>query len=503
MPGDLARVVAREVAELERAPERHLDRARQHRQVEQQARLELGRLDLGVEVRARAAERAQRQPVQVLEQLALPRVPDLRAGAAHVGDGQQVERGEAPLAADGGGEIGDHVGVGEVFLLGDARHRQVLGDEELDQRRVGALDAVVAAEARDLARAELGVVAAAALGDVVEERGDVEHPGPLEGRGELRAERVLVGVLGDQEAAHVAQHHQDVLVDGVDVEQVVLHLADDAAKDPEVAAEDAGLVHQAKGVRLAAAGLQDLHEGRVVDRVAPELRVHQVARVVERAQRPRREALRPDRLLVDQEGLEDRVRVALVEVVARDLEHAAALEELLRDRPHRRVLQAGDALLDVEHQDLVQLRHRLGRPVVAPHQPLGGALAAERAVAEALGDGGLQVEHQAVLAPPGDRVQAGADQLEHAAVPLQLAHLERRDQAVRGELLPGAAEAGGARDPDHGLQVAQPARAFLAVGLERVGRVLVLLVALAHLERLGAQERLRIHRRGDGAARTP
>ena len=375
VPGDLARVVAREVAELEGAPERHLDRAGQHRQVEEQARLELGRLDLGVEVGPRAAEGAQGQAVEVFEELALPRVPDLRAGAADVGDGEQVERGQAPLAADGGREIGDHVGVGEVFLLGDARHRQVLGDQVLDQRRVLAGDAVVAAEAPRLAHAELRVVAAAALGDVVEEGGDVEHPRPVEGRGELRAERVLVRVLGDQEAAHVAQHHQDVLVDRVDVEQVVLHLADDAAEHPEVAAEHAGLVHQPEGVRLPAGGLQDLHEGRVVDRVAPELRVHQVARVVERAQRPRRQALRPDRLLVDQEGLEDRVRVALVEVVARHLEHAAALEELLRDRPHRRVLQAGDALLDVEHQDLVQLRHRLGRPVVAPHQPLGGALA--------------------------------------------------------------------------------------------------------------------------------
>ena len=69
MPGDLARVVTGEVAELEGAPERQLDRSRQHRQVEEQARLELGRLDLGIEVRARAAERAQRQPVQVFEEL--------------------------------------------------------------------------------------------------------------------------------------------------------------------------------------------------------------------------------------------------------------------------------------------------------------------------------------------------------------------------------------------------------------------------------------------------
>ena len=70
--------------------------------------------------------------------------------------------------------------------------------------------------------------------------------------GELRAERVLVRVLGDEEAAHVAQHHQDVLVDRVDVEQVVLHLADDAAEHPQVAAEHDGLVHQPEGVRLAA-----------------------------------------------------------------------------------------------------------------------------------------------------------------------------------------------------------------------------------------------------------
>ncbi len=274
----------------------------------------------------------------------------------------------------------------------------------------------------------------------------------------------------------------------------MLHLADDAAEHPEVAAENAGLVHQPERVRLAARRLQDLHEGGVIRRVAPELRVHQVARVVERAKRPRREPLRPDRLLVDEEGLEDGVRIAFVEIVARDLEHAALLEEFLGDRPHRRVLQAGDALLDVEHQDLVELRHRLGRPVVAPHQPLRRALAAERAVAEALGDGGLQVEHQAVLAPAGDRVQAGADQLEHALVALQLAHLEGRDQAVRGELLPLAAETAGARDPDDRLQVAQAARTLLAIGLERVGRVLEFLVALAHLERLGAQERLRVHR---------
>jgi hypothetical protein len=140
----------------------------------------------------------------------------------------------------------------------------VVQHQELDQLHVLAADAVVAAEALHLERAEHRVVAAAALGDVVEEGGDVEHPGPVEGRGELRAERVLVGVLGDEEPAHVAQHHDDVLVHGVDVEQVVLHLPDDAAEDPEVAAEHAGVVHQPERVRLSFLRLEDLHERRVV-----------------------------------------------------------------------------------------------------------------------------------------------------------------------------------------------------------------------------------------------
>ena len=68
------------------------------------------------------------------------------------------------------------------------------------------------------------------------------------------------------------------------------------------------------------------------------------------------------------------------------------------------------------------------------------------------------------------------------------------------QLAPGAAEAGGARHPHDHLQVAQAARALLAVGLQRIRRVLVLHVALAHLERLRAQEGLRVDRLGGGLA---
>ena len=183
-----------------------------------------------------------------------------------------------------------------------------------------------------------------------------------------------------------------------------------------------------------------------------------------------------------------------IEAVVHHLKHAAAVEEAGVDGAHRRFLGAVDALLDVQHQDLVELRHRLGRPVVAMHQHFRRTLRARGFHAEAVGHGGLQVEHQAVLAPPGDQVQPRADQPQHAFVLVQLAHLEGRDQPLRRQLGPAAAQPGGARHPDHHLQVAQAARAFLAVGLERVGRVLVLDVALAHLQLLGAQEGARVDR---------
>ena len=133
------------------------------------------------------------------------------------------------------GERGDDVGIGDVLLLRGRRHRQVLRDQPGDELGVLRRQAVRAAEAPRVARAQRRVVAAAALGDVVEQPGEVEHLLALEVGDQPRAQRILVRVLRLGEAAQVADHHQDVLVDRVDVEQVVLHLADDAAERRQVA----------------------------------------------------------------------------------------------------------------------------------------------------------------------------------------------------------------------------------------------------------------------------
>ena len=158
------------------------------------------------------------------------------------------------------------------------------------------------------------------------------------------------------------------------------------------------------------------------------------------------------------------------------------------------------ALVDVEQQDLVQLGHGLGRPVIALHQRLAGArhhAAGRRAGAglktERLRHGGLQVEHQAVFAPVRHQVQPRPDQAEQGLVALDLAHFERRGQPRARQLVPAVPETGRLGHPQDHLQVAQAAGRFLAVRLQGVRRVLELIVALAQLQRFGDKEGTRVH----------
>jgi hypothetical protein len=97
----------------------------------------------------------------------------------------------------------------------------------------------------------------------VEEGGEVQHLRAVELLHELRQERVLVVEARDAEAPQVADHHEDVLVHGVDVEEVVLHLPHDAAEHREIAPEHAVAAHAPQRPREALAP-HDLHEAAAV-----------------------------------------------------------------------------------------------------------------------------------------------------------------------------------------------------------------------------------------------
>ena len=401
------------------------------------------------------------------------------------------------------GKAGDDGRVAHVLLLRHLAHAQVLAHQKFGQRRVIAAYAHLAAKAPHFARAQLAVIAPAPLGDVVKQRGHVKHPGPLPALRQLRAQGVFVREFGHEKAPHVAQHHERVLIDGVDVKQIVLHLPHDAAENPQIAPQHAGAVHQPQRVRLPRRGLEHAHEQGVIGGVGAKAPVHRRAGVVERAQRAGAKRLHLRAALVEPEGLQDGARVALVKIVAVDVQCAIGFGKPGVDaaRRRRRLARGAQALGHDLKQDFAQLHHGLGAPVVAAHELLAGALgqAAPRVkavfIAKSGGHGSLPLEHQPVFVPPGQQVQARANQPQQPLIARQLPRLARRGHAA-GQIGPAAPETGRARHPADGVQIAQAAGRLLAIRLQRVGRVLLPGVALALLQLLGRQKSQRIQLRG-------
>ena len=81
------------------------------------------------------------------------------------------------------------------------------------------------------------MIAAAPFGDIVKQSGDIQQPGLRKIRDQLAAEWILVRMLGDGKAAHIAQHHQYVLIHRIHMEKIMLHLPDDAPERRQIASE--------------------------------------------------------------------------------------------------------------------------------------------------------------------------------------------------------------------------------------------------------------------------
>ena len=120
-----------------------------------------------------AAQRALDALVELAEQRGLPGVPQLRIGAAHVGAGEHVQVVEVRLVAHLAREGVDHLRIADVLLLRGDRELEVIAHQPGHQARVVGRQALLEAEGLGIDRAELGVIPAAPLGDVVEQRGQI------------------------------------------------------------------------------------------------------------------------------------------------------------------------------------------------------------------------------------------------------------------------------------------------------------------------------------------
>ena len=320
-------------------------------------------------------------------------------------------------------------------------------DQEHDETGVLGRQFMLATETARIPCAERAVITAAALCDVMEQRSDVEQPRAFEVRDQLAAERILVCMFCEREAPQVAQHLQDVLIHGVDMEQVVLHLPDDASEHRQVAPQDRQLVHPSQFVQHALRLLQYLEEGRAIARVAPITRIDAYTRMPQRTHQRRGHAAQFAMLRHQQKGTEDSVRIRIERVRCAQIEQLAANDEGLIERLRCRIVPVKQAQLDVLQHDRVHLGDRLGRPVVALHHHFARAACRGRMEAGALRDRVLHIEYEAVLAPIGDEMQPGANLLQTALAAADQAGFLGGDQSAPRQLRPGLAVAKRTCDP--------------------------------------------------------
>ena len=90
MPGNVAGIMAHEVAHVQGVPQRFVAFKRLGVQGQRGQRLALAGFNFCIGIRCAAAKHPQGITVQIFQQLAFPGVPHLGAGTAYVGHRQQV-----------------------------------------------------------------------------------------------------------------------------------------------------------------------------------------------------------------------------------------------------------------------------------------------------------------------------------------------------------------------------------------------------------------------------
>ncbi len=263
LPRDLLGPMAQEARCRKRGP-RALDfggvRALAHELLE---RIVPARGDTRLSVRRpfeAGAQRIARRHVEIGEQLILPRVPELRIGAGDVGDRQEIKMIEPLDVLDLHREAMHDVGIGDVLALRGNAHDQVPAHEPRDEVDIGIGEPELGAERARLFLAEHRVIAAPALGDVVEHRSEQQQLGLVESAPDRGRDRKFRARGGIAETRDIAQHAQRVLVDRVDMEEVVLHASDHAPERRQQRGEHAVTVHRGERADRRGAAPQQREE---------------------------------------------------------------------------------------------------------------------------------------------------------------------------------------------------------------------------------------------------
>ena len=156
------------------------------------------------------------------------------------------------------------MGILDVFFLGNGRHEQVVFNQPCEEVAFFFGVVVVGGELLCVFDAFFGVIAATAFGDVVQQGGGVEDMRSWVGLHDGAGLGHFVTVGFDGETAHIADDGQDVVVYGVNMEEVVLEQAGDFFPCGEIAAKYAVEVEKTEGLGKAGAVFEELDKAAAV-----------------------------------------------------------------------------------------------------------------------------------------------------------------------------------------------------------------------------------------------
>ncbi len=278
-------------------------------------------------------------------------------------------------------------------------------------------------------------------------------------------------------------------IDGVDVEEVMLHQPHGTPEGRQVLAEDAVARHALEYAGHVAAAAHQLHEQALVAHVVAEGVVDLVAMIAQCADGVGAHTLDLRVLRHQQEQLQQRGGAAAEHAFLAQADVAAAdLEARIERYDVDRLVMTQDGLVEVLQQHVVEARQGGDVAVVALHELLDRQMLGRVAEAEQLGDGALVVEQQPVLGASGQHVQREAHLPQEGLALAENAQFGIIHEAQRDQIVVALDPEVALGDPADHLDIAQAAGRRLDVGFEVIFGVGELVVASDLLLPLGLEE---------------
>ena len=421
--------------------------------------------------------------VKLAQQLPLPAVPRAGTDRADIDRSEDGEVAQPLVALHMPDEILDRLGIGEIAFLRGVAHQQMVAHQPGDHLGLAFGEAEARAQVLGDFGAEHRMVAPAALGDIVQQRGDIGGAARSHLVDQPRRARMVARQFALLDLVEQADRTDGVLVHRIMVVHVELHLRVDLAEIGHEFPEDVGLVHPAQDHFGIVATAQQVEEQRIGAGILANLVVDQPAVAIGLAH-----GFGVDFELFgfgQLENLDQPNRILLEPFVRRGSDLSAIDAVSLEDT--RLLLPPGEEpaprclglelLVDMREENAGQRADSLGLQEIELHEPFDRALARPFGEIHPFGNAALEVEGQPVLGAPGQHMHMTAHCEQEVFRAAEAAVFGRGEEADIDQFGGGADAVDELADPVECMQVAQAPLAVLHIGFDDIAAVAHPLVA--------------------------